>query len=118
MANRITRWFRALTGDKSYAVTTSEATAEPIDIRDVAGCHLYILTAGAASVTTLTYYGAPTPEGDSEGNFLPMQDKNGNAVVQTVAKSKTFPLHEAAFAVGAVKLVGNAAGTIDVSEKA
>ena len=67
MANRMTRWFRALKGDKAYSVSVvaNVATAEVIDIRDIASATIYLPTTAAADIILLTYYGAPDPTGDN-----------------------------------------------------
>ncbi len=95
MSSRITRMSRFKTGLDLTAVLS---TTGVIDMRDSAGGMLYIAN-GVSK--TLTYHAAPEPS----GTYEPLFDKNGNAVTLVVTGDEAFPIHEAAFGAGAIKLV-------------
>jgi hypothetical protein len=108
MSNRIRRHHRSLSG---VAVTTSVTTTAEIDFVSVAG-GCVIVPAGAA-ISTLAYYGAREPG----AAFVAIQDSTGSPVTQSVAAGKGYPLPDACFGYGALKLVADAAGSIDLSLK-
>jgi len=87
-------------------ITKVLGTTAPIDIEELASGLLYLPT--GTNVTTLTYFVAIAPG----QTYVALYDKNGTAVTQTVsaaaAAGAAFPLHEAAFAAGAVKLIADA----------
>ena len=95
----------------SLSITTSLTTTPEIDLRDMAGGVLHVENGSAA--VTFTYQSAAEPG----GTYEPLYDKNGAAVVQTVAADQAHPLHEAAFGSGAIKLVGDDTATVNVSLK-
>lgn len=67
-----------------------------------------------SSITTLTIHAAP----DVGETYEPLWD-NGtpSAVTITVAANRANPLPDECFGAGALKLVGNVAGTIQISLK-
>lgn len=102
---RYSRWM------ENVALKT-DATTPVIDLTDTAFGAIFIVA--SESQVLLTYWGAPDPD----GTFLPLQDKNGNAVTQVVAHTKAYPILEAAFGCRAIKLYADAAGLVDISLKA
>ncbi len=108
MSNRIRRHQRPI---PSAALTTSLATTAEIEIAEQAGGA--VLIPAGSPITSLTYHGAREPG----GAFVPLYDSQGLAVVQTVAAGRGYPLPEACFPYGALKLVANAAGTVELSLK-
>ncbi len=108
MSNRIRRHHSVAAG---IAVTTDLTTTQEIDLTAVAGgC---VLIPEGSSISTLAYYGATELGGD----YVAIQDGLGSAVTQAVAAGQGFPLPDACSGYGALKLVANAAGTVDVSLK-
>ncbi|HEV3417598.1 MAG TPA: hypothetical protein VG056_12315 [Pirellulales bacterium] len=108
MSNRIRRHHSQLAG---IALTNSVATTAEIDLTAVAsGC---VLVPAGSTLTTLTYYGARQPG----STYVAIQDSSGNPVTQTVAAGKGYPLPAACADYGALKLVANTAGAVDVSLK-
>jgi hypothetical protein len=63
-----------------------------------------------SSLTTLTWYAAEK----AGGTYTAAYDELGNAVVQTVAAAKCYQVPVALAGAAALKIVGNAAGTVDV----
>ena len=98
---------------KSVPVTLATATAAATTIRwdDVAGGSLLMGT-GATSATTIQVWGADS----TSGTFGRVYDSSGVAAEITLAQSSTearvYQIPDAAYGVGAIKLVaGQAAGT-------
>lgn len=94
----------------TYALTTDVATNPVIDFRGAAGGTVFV--PAGSSITSLTWYAAPDPEGD----FLPLNDADG-AIVQTVEAGKAYDLPAACFGARALKVDPDAAGSIHVSLK-
>ena len=94
-------------------VTNDVATTTEIDMTEYASGVIFIPSGTA--LTILTYHVAPTPG----GTYVPLCDKNGNAVTQTVTGGdKALPIHEATFGARAIKLVDAAeTATIEYSLK-
>jgi hypothetical protein len=108
MSNRIRRHHRSLAG---VAVTTSVTTTAEIDLTAVAGgC---VLVPAGAAISALAYYGAREPG----AAYVAIQDSSGSPVTQSVAGGKGYPLPDACFGYGAVKLVADAAGSVELSLK-
>lgn len=108
----ITRYWRKIA---SYAVDTSGnlSTIKEIPFKDVSAA--MIVMPGSTSITTLTFYTAV----DSGGTFVTAYDDAASpqAITLTVSASKSYPFPAKLFAAGAIKIVGDAAGTIDISLK-
>ena len=108
MSNRIRRHHSQLA---AVALTTDLTTTAEIDLTAVAGgC---VLVPDGSSIGSLTYYGAIAPGGD----YVAIQDGLGDAVTQTVAAGEGFPLPDACSGYGALKLVADADGSVDLSLK-
>lgn len=98
---------------KAVPVTLSTGTAAATTIRwdDVAGGAV-LLGTGATSATTIQLWAS----GTTDGTFGRVYDATGSAADITLAQSATearvYALPDAAYGVGAIKLVaGQAAGT-------
>jgi hypothetical protein len=93
------------------ALTTDPTTTPTIEIGMFASGQIHIPT--GSTITTLTYYSA-AQTGDT---FLPMQDAAGNAVTQTVAQTKSYPIPAIVFGAANIRITGNAAGAVSISLK-
>jgi hypothetical protein len=93
-------------GARTLSLTTSLATTPVIGYENWAGGSIVI--PNGSSITTLTWYGAPT----ADGTFVAAQDSTGAAVTQTVAAAKAYPIPDALFGYAALKVVADAAGTV------
>lgn len=98
----------------TVTVDTTAAASEEILYSEYTSGTVHIPTVAGASITTLTWHVAPV----AGGTYLPAQDYDGAAVTQTVAKTKAYPIPLALIGSVALKAVGNAAGTVDISLKA
>ncbi len=108
MSNRIRRHHAMIA---ELALTNSLATTAEIDLTEVAsGC---VLVPSGSPLTSLTYYGAIQPG----GTYVAIQDGNGHAATQTVAPDNGYPIPDFCSSYGALKLVANAAGTVELSCK-
>ena len=93
------------------SLDTAIGTTEEIPFENANAGTIHIPTGSA--ITTLTYHAAPAPG----GTYLPLNDKAGAAVTQTVAATKCYELPTAVAGCGALKIVVNAAGLVDLSIK-
>lgn len=96
----------------SVTVDTVLADSDEIPFEKSAGGQLYVPT--GSSLTTLTWH---TAENDG-GTFLPAYDADGVAVTQTVTAAGSYPFPTALFGCAALKITGNADGTVHVNLKA
>jgi hypothetical protein len=64
-------------------------------------------------ITSLAYYGAMEPG----GTYVAIQNGEGQAATQTVAAGNGYPIPDECTSYGALKLVANAAGTVELSCK-
>lgn len=96
---------------QGVTVTDAIATCEEILYSEYTSGEVFVPT--GSSITSLTFWAAPTPG----GTYLPAQDYDGAAVVLTVAQTKSYPIPLCLIGCRALKVVGNVAGTIDVSLK-
>lgn len=71
-----------------------------------------IFVPAGSSITTLTFFVAPV----KAGNYHALYDHNTVAVVLTVAAGRAYPFPVATFGARALKLVGNVAGTVDITQ--
>jgi hypothetical protein len=101
----IGRHFSALA---DVGVGTDIADSAEIDMLRFAGGAVRI--PAASGLTTLTLHAACWPG----GTYAPLHDKDGNAVTMTVAAGRVQAFPDAVYNVGAIKLVGNVVGTVDV----
>lgn len=95
----------------TVSLNTAESTTPSIPIEQYASGEIFIPT--GSSITTLTWWAAPT----SSGTFIAAQDASGSAVTQTVSGGKAYPMPAVLFGAGAVKAVTNAAGDAIVNLK-
>ncbi|HEX4000646.1 MAG TPA: hypothetical protein VHX65_19010 [Pirellulales bacterium] len=108
MSNRIRRHHAFVA---ALALTNNLSTTAEIDLTEVAnGC---VLVPGGSPITSLTYYGAIQPG----GTYVAIQDGDGHAVTQTVAAGGGYPIPDYCSSYGALKLVANAAGNVELSSK-
>jgi len=96
---------------QSAALTTSAGTTEAISIGNYASGEIFIPT--GSSITTLTYHVAPI----SGGTFIAAYDAAAAAVTQTVVAARAYPIPSALFGAAMIKIVVNAAGSVDVNLK-
>lgn len=97
--------------DEGVDLTNSESTTEAIDFRQYSGGMVYI--PNGSSITTLTFWAAPKPD----GTYEPLKDSSNNAVTRTVAADGAYALPDECFGAGAIKMVANASGTVSLSLK-
>jgi hypothetical protein len=95
-------------GYATLALTTSEGTSDPIDIRLLSTLQIH----PAAGITSITWYGCET----DAGTFVLIQDA-GTAGVQTVTADKWNQVPAAVASHGFVKAVANSAGNATISGK-
>jgi len=108
MSNRIRRHHQTFA---ALGLTASLTTTPEIDTTEVAGgC---VLVPSGSPLTTLTYYGARQPG----ATYGAIQDGSGNAVTSSVSAGNGYPIPDACFGYGSLKIVANAAGTVDLSFK-
>jgi hypothetical protein len=93
------------------SVTAVAATTGSIDYRGFASGMVYV-PAGSA-IILLTWYAAEDPS----GTFYAVDDGAGGAATSTVAASSSVQIPVMCLGAGALKAVGNDAGTIIVSLK-
>lgn len=101
---RIARAYQEL---PDIAITAALSTTYSMDFRKWAGGNVMI--PAGSSITTLTFYSSL-----DDGNFIPLYDSNASAVSLTVVASGSYPLPDAVFGCGDIKMVGNAAGNVDI----
>ena len=92
-------------------LNTAVGTTPELDWSGVTQATVFIPT--GSTITSLTYHAAPKPG----GTYLPLQTDAGVAVVQTVAATKAYDTPAALKGCGAVKIVANAAGAVEISLK-
>jgi hypothetical protein len=90
----------------SLALTASLSTTPALAIENFASGEIFI--PAASSITSLTFYVAPT----SKGTFLAAYDAAGSAVTMTVTAERAYPLPAAIFGASSVKMVANTTGTV------
>lgn len=95
----------------AIALDTAIGTTEEIPFELASGGTIHI--PAASPITSLTFWAAPK----RGGTFLALYDKLAAAVVLTVSASKCYELPAAVFGCTSLKIVVNAAGTVDLSVK-
>jgi hypothetical protein len=95
----------------AQALTTSLTTTAEIDIGHYTSGEIYIPS--GSSITTLTYYASPCPAGGG-GVYVPANDSTPAVIVQTVSGPNAYPIPAALFGGDCIKIVVNAAGTVDI----
>ena len=103
---------RFSTNLSSISVTTAVSTSKEILYGEYTSGEVFV--AAGSAVVTLTWHVAP----EAGGTYLPASDYDGVAVTQTVAHTNAYPIPLALIGSRALKVVGNATGTIDISLKA
>jgi hypothetical protein len=93
---------------QTVALTTSAATTPEIDLDGFAGGSGSVVLPASSSITSLTYHGQR-----ADGTYAPAQDAAG-AVTQTVAQDKGYLLPAAVFRYRKIRIVANAAGSVDL----
>lgn len=93
------------------ALTNSLNTTPAIDISSAGGGSIFIPT--GSSINSLTFYISTAVD----GTFIALYDGANAAVVKTVAAARGYPLPAECFGALAVKIVANAAGSVDISLK-
>jgi hypothetical protein len=96
---------------QSVVVHTTAAGSQEILYSEYTSGEVFIPT--DSPITTLTWHAAPV----RGGTYLPAQDYSGVAVTHTVAQTKSYPIPLSLIGSVALKVVGNVAGTIDISLK-
>jgi hypothetical protein len=99
--------------DRRYAafgasLNTAVGTTQEI----VFGCWIggQVAVPTGSSITTLTYH-ATAIQG---GTYLPLYDAAGSAVAQTVTAGRVYAMPEAVFGCAFLKIVVNAAGSVEI----
>lgn len=96
-------------------VATTVAASQEILYGEYTSGEVHIPTTAGASITSLTWHVAPK----AGGTYLPAYDYDGVAVAQTgLSHTKAYPIPLSLIGSVAIKAVGNAAGTVDISFKA
>lgn len=96
---------------QTVGVNTAIGTTEEMDYRGWAAGE--VCMPAATDLTTLTWWAAEKPG----GTYGAAYDSAGSAVTTTVQAARSYPIPVALLGAGAIKAVGNAAGTIYVSFK-
>lgn len=97
----------------SVVVDTTLANCEEIDFREFAGGSFEVPS--ASSITTVTFYG--TTSFGTAATHLPLYDTSNAAVTMVVAAGRIYPLPSSCYGLAAIKLVGNAAGSVHLFKK-
>lgn len=102
--DRIARAYREL---PDVSLTTALGTTPNFDFRKWAGGNIMI--PAGSSITSLTFYSSL-----DDGNYVPLNDSTGSAVALTVAASGSYPIPDAVFGCSDIKIVSDAAGSVDM----
>lgn len=89
-------------------VDTVLADADEIIFTDRLGGRFYV--PAGSTITSITWYDAPVVG----GTFLASYDADGVALVQTVAAGNSYEIPPSLAGAAALKMVGDADGTVDV----
>lgn len=93
-------------------LNTAVGTTPEIDWRGATKATIHIPT--GSSITSLTYHSAAKPG----GTFRPLYKEDATtAVTQTVAAARSYDVPAACFGAGALKIVVNVAGAVEISIK-
>ena len=95
----------------SVTLATTLGNTPVIGTEGAAGGVIFIPS--GSTITTLTYHAAP----DSGGTFLPLHDSEGMAITQAVAAGNAYDLPSPCYGAGALKIVSDAAGAVELSLK-
>ena len=97
--------------DKAVACNTTVAGCDAIDMRTYAGA--IVIVPDASTIVLLTPHVCDT----ESGTFQPLYDEDATPVAQVVAANRACVLTSSAYAAHWLKLVSNAAGTVDLLKK-
>lgn len=112
---------------KKVALTTALATTPQHAMQEYVGGTVYI--PAGSTITTLTFYGASNPSSDGEGipaantasgvaqSFYQLYNSSGSAQSLTVAAGNCYALPADIFGFGALKIVADAVGSVELSLK-
>lgn len=95
----------------TVTVDTTAAASEEIVFSDQAGGRFQV--PAGSSITSITWWDAPEPD----GTFVAAYDEFGAAITQVVSAGKSYEIPSSLAGAGALKAVGDAAGTIVVNLK-
>lgn len=95
--------------NETVAVTAAVGTTGEVEFRDYRAGMVFV--PAASSITTLTFHVAPK----AGGTYLPLYTAAGAAVALTVAHTRAYALPAELAGCRAFKMVGNAAGNVEVS---
>lgn len=93
---------------QTVTVDTVLADSEEVDMAGVTGGFIYV--PAGSSITTLTFYAAK----ELGGTYLAAYNTTG-AVTLTVAASRSIAIPSDMLGCAAMKMTGNADGTVDVT---
>lgn len=96
---------------ESVHVDTVLADADEIEIRGFTSGMVYIPS--GSSIATITWYAAAEPG----GTYIAVENGSGAAVTSTVDAATAVAIPASCMSAGALKAVGSADGTMDVSLK-
>ncbi len=97
--------------DTAFAVTSAIGTANEIPFANHEEGSVSI--PNGSSITTVTFWGCPVPGGEFEALYT----TSNAAVAMTVAADRCYPFPASCKPFAAIKIVGNAAGTVQVGLK-
>lgn len=100
--------------DGAVLVNTAESTTAKVRFEGAAGARVYIPS--GSTITELTFYDAPKFTGD----FLASYDDAATPVevkLTGLSAGRSYPVPAKMYGAGAIKMVGNAAGTVYLSRK-
>lgn len=101
----------------NFALTNAIGTSAEIDISAFAGGS--VLIPSGSPITLLTLYGCIDPANATSGannGYGPLHTNDGTdaAITVTVSAGNMYQIPTAMFALGALKIVANAAGKVDL----
>lgn len=124
MPTRIGRAF-AYRQQSRFALTTALGTTPEIGVEEFAVMMIFI--PAGSTITTLTFYAAPwqassqSPPGTVQdtpaATFQQLYSSANVAITLTVAAGRCYQLPVDLGAAGAIKIVANAAGSVEISMK-
>jgi len=97
----------------TLAVTLDSVLADTPEINWSGAVAGTIFIPAGSTITTLTYHAAPK----KGGTYLPLQTSAGVAVTQTVVATKAYDMPASLVGCGAIKIVTNADGAVEISIK-
>lgn len=98
-------------GQKQITVATAVADCESVDYAGFVSGMIYVPS--TSSIATLTFHVARHPD----GTYHAARNDDGTAAVIAVAGGNAYPVPQALRGAGAFKMVGDVAGSVDVTIK-